>query len=92
VYWPGRPILGAETPTPPTGPASDLTDEVALGDPGADVTSGRADRPFVALTFHGSGDPTVTTQVRSLASGALAGLAAQGLTPVPVSRLLTLTS
>ncbi|MEP6648602.1 MAG: polysaccharide deacetylase family protein [Lapillicoccus sp.] len=53
---------------------SDSSDGVALADPGPDISSGPADRPFVALTFHGAGDPALTAQVLALASAASAGI------------------
>ena len=53
-----------------TAGVTDLTRDDELGrDPGAtlppEVVHGPRDRPAVALTFHGQGDPTVVTQLLS---------------------------
>lgn len=67
---------GAPTsqPSRSSAPTSTTTGTSILARPGDDITTGPADRPFVALTFHGAGDPGLAAQALSVAAAARAGL------------------
>jgi peptidoglycan/xylan/chitin deacetylase (PgdA/CDA1 family) len=65
------------TPAAPSPPASTATPSPAPssgGAPGADLLHGPRSRPAVALTFHGAGDPALTTRALRIAAEHNAGL------------------
>jgi peptidoglycan/xylan/chitin deacetylase (PgdA/CDA1 family) len=61
---PGHPTTAPATPSPTgaTGAGAAVTSAPAAPLP-AEITQGPVDRPAIALTFHGQGDPALATQL-----------------------------
>ncbi|MEP6696408.1 MAG: polysaccharide deacetylase family protein [Pseudonocardiales bacterium] len=65
-----NPIRRAASPLPPARRPSPPASPRQPGGPAREVDAGRRDRPLVALTFHGQGDPALATALLDAAERA----------------------